>query len=92
MCFTIKNLHDFIDFFFPLQYAAVAFSALVRALDELKMVAVVRYAYDRRCNPQIGVAFPYIKDAYEVMLLSYPFAERPRSNTVCQNFCNICFS
>ncbi|KAM9548730.1 X-ray repair cross-complementing protein 5 isoform 4-T4 [Guaruba guarouba] len=47
--------------------AAVAFSALVHALDELKVVAVVRYAYDRRSNPQIGAAFPYIKDAYECL-------------------------
>lgn len=30
------------------------------------MVAVVRYAYDKKANPQVGVAFPYIKDAYEV--------------------------
>lgn len=91
MYFMIKNLHDFVDFFFSLQNAAVAFSALVRALDELKVVAVVRYAYDRRSNPQVGVAFPYIKDAYEVILVSYPSAERPRSSTVCQNFCSICF-
>lgn len=55
--------------------AAVAFSALVHALDELKAVAIVRYAYDGRCNPQIGVAFPYIKDAYEVIFHSCLSAE-----------------
>ncbi|NXE88598.1 XRCC5 protein, partial [Menura novaehollandiae] len=56
--------------------AAVAFSALVRALDELKVVAVVRYAYDRRSNPQIGVAFPYIKDAYECLIyVQLPYME-----------------
>uniref|UniRef100_A0A8C5TV59 X-ray repair cross-complementing protein 5 n=1 Tax=Malurus cyaneus samueli TaxID=2593467 RepID=A0A8C5TV59_9PASS len=56
--------------------AAVAFSALVRALDELKVVAIVRYAYDRRCNPQIGVAFPYIKDAYECLIyVQLPYME-----------------
>ncbi|NWV93884.1 XRCC5 protein, partial [Machaerirhynchus nigripectus] len=56
--------------------AAVAFSALVRALDELQVVAVVRYAYDRRCNPQIGVAFPYIKDAYECLIyVQLPYVE-----------------
>ncbi|NXU13123.1 XRCC5 protein, partial [Pardalotus punctatus] len=56
--------------------AAVAFSALVRALDELKLVAIVRYAYDRRCNPQIGVAFPYIKDAYECLIyVQLPYME-----------------
>lgn len=61
---------DFFLFFF-FQNAAVAFSALVHALDELKVVAIVRYAYDRRCNPQIGVAFPYIKDTYEVIFHPY---------------------
>ncbi|NWS68526.1 XRCC5 protein, partial [Crotophaga sulcirostris] len=56
--------------------AAVAFSALVHALDELKVVAIVRYAYDRRSNPQIGVAFPYIKDAYECLIyVQLPFME-----------------
>ncbi|NXG24598.1 XRCC5 protein, partial [Grallaria varia] len=56
--------------------AAVAFSALVRALDELKVVAIVRYAYDRRSNPQIGVAFPYIKDAYECLFyVQLPYME-----------------
>ncbi|XP_033283909.1 X-ray repair cross-complementing protein 5 isoform X3 [Orcinus orca] len=48
--------------------AAVALSSLIHALDELDMVAVVRYAYDRRANPQVGVAFPYIRDAYECLL------------------------
>ncbi|XP_072730741.1 X-ray repair cross-complementing protein 5 [Ciconia boyciana] len=56
--------------------AAVAFSALVHALDEMKVVAIVRYAYDRRCNPQIGVAFPYIKDAYECLIyVQLPYVE-----------------
>ncbi|KAM9548729.1 X-ray repair cross-complementing protein 5 isoform 3-T3 [Guaruba guarouba] len=56
--------------------AAVAFSALVHALDELKVVAVVRYAYDRRSNPQIGAAFPYIKDAYECLIyVQLPYME-----------------
>lgn len=67
---TNENLHDF---FF--QNAAVAFSALVQALDELNVVAIVRYAYDRRCNPQIGVAFPCIKDTYEVTFHLYLFLE-----------------
>lgn len=48
------------------QHAGVALSALIRALHELQMVAIVRYAYDRRCNPQIGAAFPCIKQQYEV--------------------------
>lgn len=48
------------------QHAGVALSALIRALCELEMVAIVRYAYDRRSNPQVGVAFPCIKQHYEV--------------------------
>ncbi|KAF7479826.1 hypothetical protein GHT09_009004 [Marmota monax] len=56
--------------------AAVALSSLVHALDELDMVAVVRYVYDRRANPQVGVAFPYIKDAYECLVyVQLPFME-----------------
>nr|XP_027797734.1 X-ray repair cross-complementing protein 5 [Marmota flaviventris] len=56
--------------------AAVALSSLVHALDELDMVAVVRYIYDRRANPQVGVAFPYIKDAYECLVyVQLPFME-----------------
>lgn len=51
--------------------AAVTLSSLIHALDELNMVAIVRYAYDKRANPQVGVAFPYIKDAYEVNLQAF---------------------
>uniref|UniRef100_A0A8C3M4J7 X-ray repair cross-complementing protein 5 n=1 Tax=Chrysolophus pictus TaxID=9089 RepID=A0A8C3M4J7_CHRPC len=59
--------------------AAVAFSALVQALDELNVVAIMRYAYDRRCNPQIGVAFPRIKDAYECLFyVQLPYMEDVR--------------
>ncbi|KAF5922605.1 hypothetical protein HPG69_017979 [Diceros bicornis minor] len=56
--------------------AAVALSSLIHALDELDMVAIVRYAYDRRANPQVGVAFPYIKEAYECLVyVQLPFME-----------------
>lgn len=56
--------------------AAVALSSLVHALDELNMVAIVRYAYDKRANPQVGVAFPFIKDAYECLVyVQLPFME-----------------
>ncbi|KAG8520987.1 X-ray repair cross-complementing protein 5, partial [Galemys pyrenaicus] len=58
------------------QAAAVALSSLIHALDELDMVAVVRYAYDRRANPQVGVAFPYIKETYECLVyVQLPFME-----------------
>ncbi|XP_054977551.1 X-ray repair cross-complementing protein 5 [Sorex araneus] len=56
--------------------AAVALSSLIHALDELDTVAIVRYAYDRRSNPQVGVAFPYIKDNYECLVyVQLPFME-----------------
>ncbi|KAI5152637.1 X-Ray Repair Cross-Complementing Protein 5 [Manis pentadactyla] len=58
------------------QAAAVALSTLIHALDELDMVAIVRYAYDKRANPQVGVAFPFIKDTYEcLMYVQLPFME-----------------
>ncbi|XP_003785139.2 X-ray repair cross-complementing protein 5 [Otolemur garnettii] len=56
--------------------AAVALSSLIHALDELDMAAIVRYTYDRRANPQVGVAFPHIKDAYECLVyVQLPFME-----------------
>ncbi|XP_027445532.1 X-ray repair cross-complementing protein 5 isoform X1 [Zalophus californianus] len=56
--------------------AAVALSSLIHALDELDMVAVVRYAYDRKAHPQVGAALPYIKDAYECLIyVQLPFME-----------------
>ncbi|XP_042282013.1 X-ray repair cross-complementing protein 5 [Thunnus maccoyii] len=64
------------------EHAGVALSALIRALDELKMVAIVRYAYDRRCNPQVGAAFPCIKQDYEcLMYIQLPFMEDLRQFT-----------
>lgn len=64
------------------EHAGVALSALIRALDELKMVAIVRYAYDRRCNPQVGAVFPCIKQDYEcLMYIQLPFMEDLRQFT-----------
>ncbi|XP_071321987.1 X-ray repair cross-complementing protein 5 [Trachinotus anak] len=64
------------------EHAGVALSALIRALDELKMLAIVRYAYDRRSNPQVGAAFPYIKQDYEcLMYVQLPFTEDLRQFT-----------
>ncbi|KAL6484445.1 hypothetical protein MHYP_G00064900 [Metynnis hypsauchen] len=58
------------------EHAAVALSALIRALDSLKMVAIVRYAYDRRSNPQVGAAFPCIKEKYECLqYVQLPYME-----------------
>uniref|UniRef100_A0A8D0HCF9 X-ray repair cross-complementing protein 5 n=1 Tax=Sphenodon punctatus TaxID=8508 RepID=A0A8D0HCF9_SPHPU len=56
--------------------AAVALSALIRALKELDSVAIVRYAYDRRSHPQVGVAFPLIKEEYECLVyVQLPYME-----------------
>uniref|UniRef100_A0AAQ5YBN0 X-ray repair cross-complementing protein 5 n=1 Tax=Amphiprion ocellaris TaxID=80972 RepID=A0AAQ5YBN0_AMPOC len=64
------------------EHAGVALSALIRALDELQMVAIVRYAYDRRSNPQVGAAFPCIKQDYEcLMYVQLPFMEDLRHFT-----------
>uniref|UniRef100_UPI0037E95C64 X-ray repair cross-complementing protein 5 n=1 Tax=Semicossyphus pulcher TaxID=241346 RepID=UPI0037E95C64 len=64
------------------EHAAVALSALIRALHELEMVAIVRYAYDRRSNPQVGAAFPCIKKNYEcLMYVQLPFMEDLRQFT-----------
>lgn len=64
------------------EHAAVAMSALIRALDELNMVAIVRYAYDRRSNPQVGAAFPCIKPGYECLIyVQLPFMEDLRQFT-----------
>ncbi|KAM3607137.1 uncharacterized protein V6R79_002183 [Siganus canaliculatus] len=58
------------------EHAGVALSALIRALHELQMVAIVRYAYDRRSNPQVGAAFPCIKEDYECLIyVQLPFTE-----------------
>uniref|UniRef100_A0A667YT78 X-ray repair cross-complementing protein 5 n=1 Tax=Myripristis murdjan TaxID=586833 RepID=A0A667YT78_9TELE len=58
------------------EHAGVALSALIQALDKLNMVAIVRYAYDRRCNPQVGAAFPCIKQTYECLVyVQLPFME-----------------
>lgn len=64
------------------EHAAVALSSLIRALDGLKMAAIVRYAYDRRSNPQVGAAFPCIKKKYECLLyVQLPYMEDLRQFT-----------
>ncbi|CAL8240942.1 unnamed protein product [Merluccius merluccius] len=64
------------------EHAGVALSSLIRALDELKMVAIVRYTYDRRSNPQVGAAFPCIKRKYECLVyIQLPFMEDLRQFT-----------
>uniref|UniRef100_A0A8C5QMW4 X-ray repair cross-complementing protein 5 n=1 Tax=Leptobrachium leishanense TaxID=445787 RepID=A0A8C5QMW4_9ANUR len=56
--------------------ATVALGALIHALQEMDMAAIVRYAYDRRSIPQVGAAFPLIKDKYECLVyVQLPYAE-----------------
>lgn len=55
-----------VNFVLRKQHAGVALSALIRALNELQMVAIVRYAFNRISNPQVGAAFPCIKQDSEV--------------------------
>ncbi|XP_044159821.1 X-ray repair cross-complementing protein 5 [Bufo gargarizans] len=56
--------------------ATIALSALIHALHDMEMVAIVRYAYDRRSNPQVGVAFPHIKEKYECLVyVQLPYME-----------------
>ncbi|KAM9804939.1 X-ray repair cross-complementing protein 5 [Neosynchiropus ocellatus] len=58
------------------EHAAVALSALIRALHELDRVAIVRYAYSRAANPQVGAAFPCVKQGYECLIyVQLPFME-----------------
>lgn len=58
------------------EHAGVALSSLIHALDELNMVAIVRYAYNKSSNPQVGAAFPCIKQHYECLLyIQLPFME-----------------
>ncbi|KAM9487161.1 X-ray repair cross-complementing protein 5-like [Clarias gariepinus] len=64
------------------EHAAVALSALIHALNDLNMVAIVRYAYDRRSNPQVGAAFPCIKGKYECLIyVQLPYMEDLRQFT-----------
>lgn len=64
------------------EHAGIALSALIRALDQLKMAAIVRYAYNKISNPQVGAAFPCIKQDYECLLyFQLPFTEDLRQFT-----------
>ncbi|KAM6985110.1 X-ray repair cross-complementing protein 5-like [Aplochiton taeniatus] len=64
------------------EHAGVALSAVIQALDELKMVAIVRYAYAKNCNPQVGAAFPCVKQKYEcLMYVQLPYMEDLRQFT-----------
>uniref|UniRef100_A0A3B4B6W2 X-ray repair cross-complementing protein 5 n=1 Tax=Periophthalmus magnuspinnatus TaxID=409849 RepID=A0A3B4B6W2_9GOBI len=64
------------------EHAGIALSALIRALDQLNMAAIVRYAYNKSSNPQVGAAFPCIKQGYECLLyIQLPFTEDLRQFT-----------
>ncbi|XP_029634011.1 X-ray repair cross-complementing protein 5 [Octopus sinensis] len=58
------------------QVTSVAFSALVNALFETNMLAIVRRVYDARSGPRIGCLKPHIKNDYECMIYhELPFFE-----------------
>lgn len=50
------------------------------------MVAIVRYVYDRRSHPQVGAAFPLIKNEYEVILMTEERGNIIQSNNVYEDF------
>ncbi|XP_071440789.1 X-ray repair cross-complementing protein 5 [Hetaerina americana] len=59
--------------------AAVAFSALVKALDHLESVAIVRMMYYSRTKPHMGALFPVIKPNKEYLVfVKLPFASSMR--------------
>lgn len=60
------------------EQAAVALSALIHALEETGMGAIVKYAFRNNVEPKIGVLTAHIKLHYEVW----------RCNTVLH--CNVC--
>lgn len=47
--------------------AAVALSAIIKALYETNMVAIVRRCYANNFAPKIGSLIPHIKANYEVL-------------------------
>ncbi|XP_032818808.1 X-ray repair cross-complementing protein 5 isoform X1 [Petromyzon marinus] len=64
------------------EHSVVAFSALLHALEELDMVAIVRYAYNVASIPQVGFGFPNIKSTHEYMVfLQLPYCEDLRHYT-----------
>ncbi|ESN93216.1 hypothetical protein HELRODRAFT_181143 [Helobdella robusta] len=57
-------------------------SALIRALFETSMVAIVRRVYNNNGQVKIGCLIPHIKDKYECMFyVDLPFAEDLRQYT-----------
>nr|XP_045583822.1 X-ray repair cross-complementing protein 5-like isoform X1 [Procambarus clarkii] len=62
--------------------AAVAFSSLIQALQELDMVAVTRRIYNNNYNPVMGALFPDITAKYECLIwIPLPFQEEVRMYT-----------
>lgn len=56
------------------------------------MVAIVRYVYDRRSHPQVGAAFPLIKNEYEVILMTEERRNIIQSNNVYEDTVLIFYS
>ncbi|XP_070533798.1 X-ray repair cross-complementing protein 5-like [Ptychodera flava] len=64
------------------QAAGVAMSALIQALYETNMVAIVKKVYSSRSQPRIGFLSPHIKAKYECLYFTeLPFSEDVRQYT-----------
>ncbi|XP_062520922.1 X-ray repair cross-complementing protein 5-like [Corticium candelabrum] len=64
------------------EQAAVALSALIHALEETGMGAIVKYAFRNNVEPKIGVLTAHIKLHYECLIFTQlPFAEDVRQYT-----------
>lgn len=62
--------------------ASVALSALINALYETNMVAIVRRVYDARSSPRVGCLVPHIKVLYECLYwFELPYSEDIRQFT-----------
>ncbi|XP_018026731.1 X-ray repair cross-complementing protein 5 [Hyalella azteca] len=60
--------------------AAVALSAVVQAMAELDVVAVVRRVYRRGCKPVLGALYPSITQDYECLVwVALPYREDVRA-------------
>ncbi|XP_047099459.1 X-ray repair cross-complementing protein 5 [Schistocerca piceifrons] len=63
--------------------AGSAFSAVIQAMQNLGMVAVVRRVYESNYDPCVGVLFPKIEDGFEYLVYTeLPFAEDVRDDLI----------
>ncbi|XP_049795524.1 X-ray repair cross-complementing protein 5 isoform X1 [Schistocerca nitens] len=93
LCFTAaKNVPQYLFMgngvlYFTLQNgrteAGSAFSAVIQAMQNLDMVAVVRRVCQSNSEPYVGVLFPKIEDGFEYLVYTeLPFAEDVRDDLI----------